>query len=189
MDRQVDIGDVETHRRGVMFSESEDDGFFGKMINGGAIRLFQVVLIFFLCVYLIVNIHQFLVFAAQEEGEIDYARQRFEINCVNQNANTARLFFNDCNTDRVNKDKSAYWEALYRMARKQRICGESDCSGAVYFMAGLIMGCILLILLLPKIQRLCMYGVTKINEAQMAPYDSDSSSWFPFRNSEGKKWK
>jgi len=172
-----------------IFPDNKENGFIGQLINGGAVRLVQVVMMFLLGVYLLLAVHQFFIFQAQEVGDIEVARQRWEINCAKQDVKKAKLFYNDCKNDGRDKEKSAWWEALARMARRQRICGESDCSSAIYFVAGMVVGCIVLILVLPRLQKICMFGVARINETHMDAYRDETPWWTPFRNSEGKKWK
>ena len=163
-------------RRKMVFKINDEKqvGFIGYFLYGGFMRMLWWLLLLQFFFYIVITCQQFRELYAQEKMNIEDASARYELTCLSNDAKRARLFHSSCTKDRVDRDKNALWEAFVRLARKQRICGENDCSGAFYVFVGAILGALTLLFLLPKLGNLLTFGIDRLNASHYMNYGGET---------------
>jgi len=147
-------------------NEEKQVGFVGHFIYGGFLKMLWGILAFQFLFQMVITCQQFRELYSQERINIDDAIVRYELTCLSNDAKKARLFHSSCARDRIDKDKNAAWEAFVRLARKQRICGENDCSNAFYVFIGAILGILCLLFFIPKLHDIFISGIDRLNSWQ-----------------------
>ena len=181
----------ECNKKHFKYAEQREDGFIGTMLYGGLVIMIRLLILIYLVSFLFINTYYFQKYHAQETKLIKEVHYKYRRNCEEQSVLDAKMFYNECRTYTVDMAKSPSWEAFARLARKQQLCGETGCGSAMYIMVGIVIGCVGLICLLPKLQAFCMRSIDRLNSEPMSSYQTSSSgSFFPnYMDNGGKKWE
>jgi len=161
-------------------TDEPEHGFVGRLLHGGIFQALRFALAVYLLAFVVLNIDAFLVYREQETKYALEANLKYAHICEQQTVEETSLFHTDCVNYAIGRSKSPTWEAFVRLARRQKLCGEDDCGSVVYIMLGIVIGCIGLICLLPKVQQLCKTKIDQMNDDTMTSFATSSrggDSW------------
>jgi hypothetical protein len=147
-------------------------GFLGNLIYRDFWTWVRGILFVYMFYYMVIDLHNFTVFYNEETELVTNAARRYNLICLNHDAEKVRLLYEICKNDKLTRNKIPEWEAFAKLARKKQICGGEDCSLSIWIMLGMVLGGLGVLMLIPKMQTWWMHNIDARNKMVDFPYES-----------------